>query len=87
MISIVCENQNKLHKCCIQTFFLKTSNIASLVTKVNNHFPPVTASQFDQNWLPILMSWKSTTETNAHNFCLKNKLTRYNNGRNIIKIL
>ena len=37
VLIIVNKNQNQLRKCCIESFVLKTDNIAILVTSVNNH--------------------------------------------------
>ena len=39
-----------------------------------------------KNQLAILTSWKGTTETTTHHFCLKNKLTTDGYGRITIKI-
>ena len=39
----------------------------------------------NENQLAILTSWKSTTETNTHNFCSENKVTTDDYGRITIK--
>ena len=41
---------------------------------------------FNKNQLAIFTSWKDTTETNTHNFCLENKLTTNDYGIITIKI-
>ena len=44
-------------------------------------------SLLNENQLALLKSWKTTTETNTHDFCLQNKLTADDYGRITIKTL
>ena len=49
--------------------------------------PPINNAFKNEKQLVILTSRKGTTETNTHNFCLENKLTRDDYERITIKIL